>query len=71
VTAEVRPRAGWVVRKDGTEVALRFVQTEDPTVFLAVTVDGEPVGFDAADSFRVDVIGPGQSVVFGRAAGDR
>lgn len=65
----VRPSAGRIVRAlDGAEVALRFVPTEDPRVFLAVTVDGDQVDVEAGDELHVDVIGPGQTIVFAMAS---
>lgn len=63
-----RPRVGSLRRLDGTVIALRFVLTDDPSRFLAVTVDGDPVEPRHGDQMTVDVIGPGQSVVFGLEA---
>ena len=60
---EVRPRAGGVRRRDGSEVPVRYVPTEDPAAFLAVTVDGDPIVLEAGDQLRADVLGPGQSIV--------
>lgn len=59
-----RPRAGHITRADGTHVPLRFVPTGNPWEYLAVTVDGERVVPQPGDEVTVDVIGPGQSVVF-------
>lgn len=62
---EVRPSAGVLTRVGGQEIPLRFVSTEDPLTFLAVTVDGERVGIEPGDRMTVDVLGPGQSVKVG------
>lgn len=61
----VRPRGGWQYRSDGTTVAIRCVPTEDPTVFLVVTIDGEPVWPDDG-GIVIDTLGPGQNVVHQR-----
>lgn len=63
-TRDVRPRSGVWERHDGTEHAVRFIETGETGVFLAVDVDGEPVLADQGDSITVDVIGPGQSVTW-------
>jgi hypothetical protein len=60
--SEVRPHHGWVVRKDGTRTDVRYVPTGNPVVFLAVSIDGEPIEIYLDESLRVDVIGPGQSI---------
>lgn len=60
---EVRPRAGWIERADGTRTPVRFVRTENPKAFLAVTVDGERAIVNDGDQVSVDVVGPGQTVV--------
>lgn len=59
----VRPRSGWQYRADGTAVPVRFVPTEDPGTFLAVTIDGEPV-WPEDGRVTVDVLAPGQTVEF-------
>lgn len=61
---DVRPRAGVWVRRDGTERAVRFIETGESGLFMAVDIDGEPVMADQGDSITVDVIGPGQSVTW-------
>lgn len=59
----VRPRAGWQHRHDGRRVAIRFLPTDTPDTFLAVTLDGEPVSpFDGR--VTVDAMAPGQVVEF-------
>lgn len=60
--SDVRPHHGWVDRKDGTRTDVRYVPTEDPDMFLAVSIDGEPIEIEQGDSLRVDVIGPGQRI---------
>lgn len=58
----IRPRAGVVVRTDGTRFDVRFVPTGNPDVFLAVTPDGDPVVLGPADSILADVLAPGQTI---------
>jgi hypothetical protein len=41
---------------------VRFIPTEDPLVFLPVTVDGERLVLDPRDTMTVDMLGPGQSI---------
>ena len=60
----VRPRVGTLIRKNGETIELRFIETSDPGMFLAVTVDGDPVGPRPGDEAQVDVLGPGQGVRF-------
>ncbi len=60
--SEVRPRVGLLVRTDGTREQVRFIPTEDPKMFLAVTIDGERITIRPEDQLKVDVIGPGQSI---------
>lgn len=59
---EIRPRAGWVYRPDGTHYAVRFVPTENPAVFTAVTVDGEPIVLQHGDVITADALGAGQRI---------
>lgn len=56
-----RPRAGSLRRADGTAIDVRFVATDDPTVFLGVSVDGERIMLRPGDTARVDLLGAGQS----------
>lgn len=65
-----RPRVGSLKRVDGTVIALRFVPTGDPQRFLAVTVDGDRIVCRNGDRVTVDVLGAGQSVVFGASLPD-
>lgn len=58
----IRPRVGEVRCRDGVVTPVRFVQTEDPLVFVAVTVDGERIVMQAGDQLLVDMLGPGQMV---------
>ncbi len=63
--AEVRPRFGQLHRADGTSVPLVFHPTADPVVFVGRYAGSEaPARIEAGDSATVDVIGPGQAVVF-------
>lgn len=66
---EIRPRAGYILHMSGAHTPVRFVPTEDPSVFLAVTVDGEPIVVEAHAHFCVDIVGPGQSIQFRVSAG--
>lgn len=61
---EVRPRLGTITRGDGTVVGIRFEpEDDDPTSFVAVGLDGDPVEFmPGRDRLWVDQIGPGQAV---------
>lgn len=62
---EVRPRFGQLRRRDGTSVPLVFYPTDDPLVFVGRFADSEePVRLGPGDGATVDVIGPGQAVVF-------
>lgn len=62
---EVRPRSGWIDHVDGTRTPLRYEPTDDdPRVFSAATADGKPVFVGPHDRAYVDVLGPGQEVVF-------
>lgn len=60
--SETRPRGGWVQHRDGTETAVRFVPTEDPAVFLAVNIDGDPIELEFNESLLIDKLHPGQRV---------
>jgi hypothetical protein len=64
VTDGVRPRVGYLHRSNGETVELRFIETSEPGMFLAVTIDGEPVGPMPGDRANIDVLGPGQGVKF-------
>lgn len=59
----VRPRAGEHVSASGERTPIRFVETGDRDVFLAVTLDGAPVVVFSGESIVVDMIGPGQEVI--------
>ena len=62
---EVRPRFGEIRRADGTSEPLVFHPTAVPDVFLGrLAGSEEPVRVQAGDGLTVDVLGPGQSVVF-------
>lgn len=61
---EVRPRFGALTRRDGTQIPLVFHPTGDPKRFVARYASDEvPVWLEPGDQLRVDVLGPGQSVV--------
>jgi acyl dehydratase len=62
---DIRPHGGFLRFRDGREMAVRFVPTGDPSRFLAVTVDGDPIVVDAHAVLVVDMIGPGQAIIFG------
>lgn len=39
------------------------MQTADPLVFLAVTIDGEPIEIrSSGDALHIDILGPQQSI---------
>lgn len=61
-----RPRCGELTHADGTVTPLVFhPSADDPNVFVALRADTEePARFQRTDRFRIDVIGPGQSVAF-------
>ncbi len=62
---EVRPRFGTLHRRDGSTVPLVFHPTADPAVFVGRYADSEaPVRIEAGERATVDVLGPGQSVIF-------
>jgi hypothetical protein len=62
----VRPRFGRLVRANGATVPLVFRETDTAGRFEALTAGDElPVKVEPGDSFQVDVLGPGQSVVAG------
>ena len=60
---ETRPRGGWVQHRDGTETAVRFVATEDPMVFLAVSLDGDPIEMGFNETLLIDRMRPGQRIM--------
>jgi hypothetical protein len=59
----LRPSQGWLRRAGGTIEHVRYVQTDDPLVFLPVTLDGERIVIKPGDRFTVDMLGPGQSLL--------
>jgi hypothetical protein len=59
----LRPSQGWLRRADGTIEQVRYVQTDDPLVFLPVTPDGERFVIKFGDRFTVDRLVPGQSLL--------
>jgi hypothetical protein len=61
--AAVRPTHGRITRADGTTEPVRYVATDDPSMFLPVTVDGEPIIIGLGESLSADVLGPGQAIV--------
>lgn len=63
---KTRPRVGVLTRADGSEVPLRFHDIGDGE-YEARTKAGVVVHMRVGDSFTVDVIGSGQSVVFNRS----
>ena len=67
---ETRPRFGQILRADGSTAPVVFRQLPDePTRFEALNAaDESPVAVGKGDRLSVDVIGPGQSVVFGSAS---
>lgn len=61
---EVRPRLGGVRRADGTEVPVVFQQLDDdPHIFQAMDLDGEPICLWPGDKMYADIVGPGQGIV--------
>lgn len=60
---KTRPRSGVLTRADGIKVPLRFHDVGDGE-YEARTKAGDEVPMRVGDSFTVDVIGPGQSVIF-------
>lgn len=60
---EVRPTFGEITRQSsGDKISVMFEQTDDPTEFRAVHLDGSPVCIFPGDRLWVDVIGAGQVI---------
>lgn len=60
-----RPRFGKLTRADGTDVPLVFHPGDEPGEFVALAAaDETPVVVGPGDQMMVDVIGPGQSVIY-------